>query len=309
MTFKQLEALLWIVRLGGFSQAARQLHMTQSALSKRIQELESAVGAPVFDRTQRAARLTHMGEEVYAVAGELLQHRDAAIEKLRCAEIPVTRARLGVTELTAMTWLPRLVQAMNRELPSIGIDPCVQSTAALCEMVGENSIDLAIVPIDQSRPSLVAEPIGRVRNAWFCRPGLVDTSRLMPVEHLASHRLLTQGSQSGTGRAYGEWMKTVGLRPADYIASDNLIALIGMTVSGLGVSYLPEACVRPLVEARQLDMIRTRPRLPDIEYGVVYRKEGSKAWLHSIVKLARQCCDFSRTFQSAYASDISRSSR
>ena len=63
MTFKQLEAIYWVTQLGGFSQAADKLHTTQSAISKRVQELETLFGTPLFDRTQRTSRLTEKGEE------------------------------------------------------------------------------------------------------------------------------------------------------------------------------------------------------------------------------------------------------
>lgn len=61
MTFKQLEALFWIVQAGGFSQAAVRLHTTQSAVSKRVHELEEMFETPLFDRTQRSAKLTAKG--------------------------------------------------------------------------------------------------------------------------------------------------------------------------------------------------------------------------------------------------------
>jgi len=62
MTFKQLEAVFWIVKAGGFSQAAVRLHTSQAAVSKRVQELESSFDIQIFDRSGRSARLTERGE-------------------------------------------------------------------------------------------------------------------------------------------------------------------------------------------------------------------------------------------------------
>lgn len=61
ITFKQLEAVFWVVQLGGFAPAANKLHTTQSAVSKRVQELESLFETPLFDRSLRSARLTEKG--------------------------------------------------------------------------------------------------------------------------------------------------------------------------------------------------------------------------------------------------------
>ena len=60
-TFKQLEAVYWVVKTGGFAQAASKLHTTQSAISKRVHDLEELFDTPLFDRSQRNAHLTEKG--------------------------------------------------------------------------------------------------------------------------------------------------------------------------------------------------------------------------------------------------------
>jgi DNA-binding transcriptional LysR family regulator len=82
MTFKQLEALYWIAQLGGFAAAADRLHTTQSAISKRVRELEQLFEIELFDRSLRTARLTDKGQEMFVLAKKLLEDRDAAIERL-----------------------------------------------------------------------------------------------------------------------------------------------------------------------------------------------------------------------------------
>src|ERR1043165_6680375 len=72
VSLRQLEALHWIEQLGTFERAAAHLNTTQSAISKRIQELEHATGLNLFDRSQRGARLTERGEELVAIAREML---------------------------------------------------------------------------------------------------------------------------------------------------------------------------------------------------------------------------------------------
>src|SRR6185437_2713914 len=64
ITLKQVEALYWIAELGSFEAAALRLNTTQSAISKRIQELESRFDLEIFDRSRRTACLTPKGEEI-----------------------------------------------------------------------------------------------------------------------------------------------------------------------------------------------------------------------------------------------------
>lgn len=61
MTLKQIEAFVWVVRLGTFAAAAKRLNTSQSTMSTRVLELESTLGAALFDRQSAPARLTPRG--------------------------------------------------------------------------------------------------------------------------------------------------------------------------------------------------------------------------------------------------------
>src|ERR1700744_5848725 len=82
ITLKQLEAVYWVARLGTFAAAADRLHTTQSAISKRVNELEVFFSTPLFDRSHRAPRLTPKGRELLDTAEEMLQSRDRLLEKM-----------------------------------------------------------------------------------------------------------------------------------------------------------------------------------------------------------------------------------
>ena len=76
ITLKQLETLYWIARVGTFERAAARLNTSQSAVSKRMQELERASLIEIFDRSQRGAKLTVKGEELLGIAEKMLELHD-----------------------------------------------------------------------------------------------------------------------------------------------------------------------------------------------------------------------------------------
>src|SRR5262245_32007330 len=123
ITLKQIEALVAIVRLGTFEGAARKLNTTQSTVSKRIRELETTTGITLFDRSRRGARLTEMGEHLFMLGEEMLSLRDGVTSLKEASQIPARRLRLGVTELCALTWLPRLVAALREKYPTVVVEP------------------------------------------------------------------------------------------------------------------------------------------------------------------------------------------
>lgn len=302
-TFKQLEAVYWIVRLGGFAPAAQKLHTTQSAVSKRVQELEALLRQPLFDRAQRSARLTTTGEEVFRMAQGLLTAREEHMRRLQGGEAQARHLRIGVTEVTAMTWLPRFVERIQQAHPRIRIDPEVDSGARLRDKLLAKEIDIMIAADAFREDRFKVTPVGKLRLQWMCRPGVVEHgTRPIKVQILQSHRILTQGPQSGTGVLFQDWFKAHGLTSADYVVSNSLIALIGLTVSGFGISYLPPAAVQPMVDQGLLEVLDVRPALPDAQYAAATRRDQGSAFMASIVGLARESCDFSRLYQAAVPS-------
>lgn len=297
MTFKQLEALYWIGSLGSFALAANKLHTSQSAVSKRVHELEAVFDTELFDRTQRTARLTDKGEEMFMLAKSLLEQRDAAIDQFSRVDVIERRVRLGVTELTAMTWLPRWVELIQVHYPKVTLEPDVDSSVNLREKVLADELDLIIVPDAFTDTRIPSKAVGRVESAWMCKPGLVDARQPVRLHELANHQMLLQGSKSGTGLLYDSWMRDLGVKPTRPIVIHNLVALIGLTISGLGVSYLPRDAVVQMIKDGSLVEIDVTPALPPVTYVAMYSGEHRSSLLASIIMLAQESCDFTQMFQ------------
>ncbi|MDF3840046.1 LysR family transcriptional regulator [Cupriavidus basilensis] len=294
LTFKQVEAVFWIVQLGSFEAAANKLNASQSAISKRVQELEQTFSLEVFDRSKRTAKLTEKGEELYLYAKELLEKRDEAVERLSAKEVLVRRFRLGVTELTALTWLPRLVAAIKKEYPRVIVEAEVELGATLRERLAAQTIDFIIVPGASVTERFVSTRLAFVENAWMCVPAMAPPQKRIPLPEISSFSLLSQGDLSGTGITYSRFLVEHGVNAAKGFTSNNLVAQIGLTLSGIGVSYLPRECVHYLVEDGTLQEIETDPPLPPIEYVAMYRADHAYALTAKIAQLAATHCDFSK---------------
>ena len=297
MTLKQLEALYWIASLGTFERAAVQLNTSQSAISKRIQELEQACGRAVFDRSQRAVRLTEHGEQVMALGHEMLGLQRRILDLRDGGAVPARRLRLGVTELTALTWLPRLVTELRAIYPSITIEPEVELSRHLLERLHEGSIDLIVIPDIVVDPEFTSVALAEVENAWMARPGLVAHEGALSMEDLARYPVLTQGNRSGSGVFFSRWLRSQGARFERLLTTNSLMAMVGLTVAGLGVSYLPRHCFEPLVQEGKLVVLDAHPALPPVPYALMYRTDSASSFFDTVVDLARTTCNFAIQFQ------------
>lgn len=290
MTFKQLEALYWVAQLGGFLPAAVKLHTAQSAVTKRIQDLESQLDVALFDRTERSARLTDKGHELVAYAKRLLELRDEAATQVGNPAIVCRTLKMGVTELTAMTWLPALIAALHAAYPGVLVEPDVDASVNLRDKLLGDEIDLMIVPNAYDEARFVSEPVGEAGVVWMCKPGLVREPQPMSLADLSRYPLLA--NRSGPGLLLDRWFRAVEFKPQVHMTSNSVVALLSLAVSGLGVTYVQSPSFRHLVSAGLLQELDVRPALPPLQYAAVYKTSRTSEFMASLVRLARETCQF-----------------
>src|SRR5690606_33975609 len=159
LTFKQIEALYWVVQLGGFANAAERLNTTQSAITKRIQELETSFNIQIFDRSGQKATLTRTGEDLLELAADLLARRDQMLLKMKGFKPFTGSLRLGITEITAMTWLPQLMHALRAAFPELAVQLKIGMAWNLQQNLLSGQLDMAILHWEIRNPHLESEPL------------------------------------------------------------------------------------------------------------------------------------------------------
>jgi DNA-binding transcriptional LysR family regulator len=294
VTFKQLEALFWISQLGSFEAAATKLNMSQSAISKRVSELEETFNVAMFDRTRRTARLTPRGTLLLEYATDLLSRRDRMLGEVSDKAALVGRFRIGVTELTAMTWLPSLVEAVSEVYPRLQLEPVVEVGAELFRKLEQDHLDLVVLPGVFADARFTQVDLKSVQNVWMCSPRMLDTNRVWTLEELSGYKILTQGTSSGAGLLYQRWFASRGIAFTKTATVNNLLAQVGLTISGLGIAYLPKSCLEHLLERGELSEIKCEPPLPDTHYISLYRADRWVGVSKEIAIMANKLCDFSR---------------
>ena len=147
MEIRHLQYFVAVAETRHFGQAAERLHMAQSPLSQAIRQLESQVGATLFDRTTRRVELTPAGEAFLRDARRILDAVEAAQNRVRL--IGDGRAgllRVGATGLAAFRHLPRLARIAARELPGLVLRFRPDLLTPAQELaLEEDRIDLAVL--------------------------------------------------------------------------------------------------------------------------------------------------------------------
>jgi DNA-binding transcriptional LysR family regulator len=156
-----LRALLAAADAGSLSRAATAEHLTQQALSQRIQRLEGLVGVALLDRTNRGIALTDAGAALVEDARQLLAATERAVGRARSIGTAAPqRLVLGHTLASAAALVPRIVDRLAATLPELTVQVDEMLARDLPDAVRRGAIDVALVPhVDGAYDDLPFEPV------------------------------------------------------------------------------------------------------------------------------------------------------
>ncbi len=290
MTLKQLEAFYWAATCASFAIAAERLHLSVSSLSKRISELEAALGQALFDRRSQRARLTPAGEKLLPRAQALLQQaQDLRASMAQPAEIEGV-CRFGVGELTALTWLPKLVAATRKRYPKLRLEPHVDVGAALRRGVQNGALDFAVVAGNPTAPS--ARALGAARYTWCAAPALAAEQFRVTPDLLRRYPLVTLPREAGTTRILDDWLSASGVGATLPLTCNSWGAVAGLLLEGIGIGILPVSWATALAQRGSLRILRARPALAALPYVYTHRDDDSRPLIDAMYALARRTVDF-----------------
>ena len=276
VTLRQLRAFVLVARLGSFTRAAQAMHVTQSALSLLVRELEGAVNTRLFDRTTRAVALTAAGSEFFPQAQRILSELESAlagVDKFLAKERGTVIVAAPL--LLSSTYLPPILAAFQLKYP--GILVMLQDTlpAQVLPQVSSGQADLGIGTFaaheaDLERTLLFTEAMVAVFPAGHPfstkrRLSWVDlaTQPTLVLRRSSVFRDLTEAGFASAG---------IPLKPA--MEANYAGTLIGMVDAGLGVAIVPGFAVR-LTDKSRIKWLRLEKPVIDREVSLVHRSAAS----------------------------------
>lgn len=292
ITLKQIEALYWVGMLGSFSAAANKLNIAQSTISKRIQEIEDSLQTTFFERDKRSGRLTMKGAEVMPIAEEMLRLQMRMREAVSDNSTYSGTFRCGITELIAITWLPKLFAGIKSAYPELTLEPQVDNLSNLVGRLKDRQIDLLIGPVVTGDDQLTTVSLGAVEQAWMCSPKLYRGPCDIPLAKLAEFPLLQQTAGSGLQLMVSRLLRENGVKVKSVITCNGMVALAKLAKSGFGVTCLPKSKFAPEVKSGKLQVLNTTPAIPPLEFAAAYRRDSVEGLSKSIAALAAEASDF-----------------
>ena len=248
MDTQNLRAFLLVAESGSFSQAAKRLHLTQPAVSKRIAQLEAQLNVSLFDRIGRRISTTEAGEALLPHARAVHLEMQAAQQSVRDLAGEVRgRLRLATSHHIGLHRLPPLLSFFSKAFPAVQLDIDFMDSEKAYELTLQGEVELAVVTLAPSSiVNIVTRPIWLDPLDFMVQEGTQLTrKKALGLKELSQHPAILPGLNTYTGQIVKSLFEQRSL-PIQIAITTNYLETIRMMASvGLGWTVLPRSMRDP----------------------------------------------------------------
>ena len=236
MNLRQLRSVVAVLDNGSFAAAGDRVGLSHAAISVQMQQLETTLGAALFDRSSRPARLTGTGVRIAQLAEEVL----AKIENIKLEAIgaeTVGSVSFGFIPTSVHNLLPRVLNALRQQFPELQVSVKSGLSGELATAVVRRELDYALVttPVieipELDITAIASEPF------YVIGPAGADIDS--DAELLRSMPYIAFNKRTWVGQHIAAKLQQRGIHVTEAIEIDSLEAIENLVADGFGVSIVP----------------------------------------------------------------------
>lgn len=281
ISFRQLRYFAAAAETGQFSMAARQAHVSQSAITNAVLQLEDCLGVKLFDRLPYGVSLTAEGHEFYQHARHILDSlRDAVREPRFRAHAVRGTIRVAASYTVLGYFLPPLLARFRAHYPDVDIDLHDMPRQEIEAAILDGSFELGVVILSNiaGRERFGHQVLIRSRRQLWtstAHPLLgKDYPSLADIAAFPYIQITVDESESSTRR----YWDAKGLAPGIAFRTGSMEAVRGLIAHGFGVTILSDMVYRPWsLEGKRIEARPILDAVPHMEVGLIWRPEAELA--------------------------------
>ncbi|MBC2691233.1 LysR family transcriptional regulator [Pseudomonas kielensis] len=285
MEFKQLRSFIEVVHQGGFTQAAKTLHISQSAVSKQVAQLEHSLGVLLLERLGSQVRLTAAGTVVLQRAEGMLRLRHELLSELDdLSDLRRGELRLGLPLLGSDALFAGLFAEYRRRYPNISVQLLEGGSLNIEQAVlsGELELGGSLLPQD---PQFAWQPFcNEPLDALLAADHPLAGKASVRLEELADTPFLLYQRSFVLNERLLQACQQVGFTPREGGRSGQADFLVALVAAGQGVVLLPRVVARGLVRPGVVRLKLQAPRELRWDIAFIWRQDAylskaAQAWL------------------------------
>jgi DNA-binding transcriptional LysR family regulator len=244
LNLDQLRAFVEVVSRGSFTAAAKELNLTQPAVTHQIHELEKRFNVPLVERLGKRAHLTQAGEKLIEHARQLLDEDSRARSSMRrFADGGIGRVRIGTSMTMLMYALPPILQKLKSSHPQMEVQLKAGLTSGTLKLLKANALDLGLCAMPVADPAFEAVPLFEDDLVAIVPANLGPVPKKVTPAFMGGLPLILGNEESALYRTVTAWLARGGPPPKPVMTFDNVEAIKSLAAVGLGASIVPSMCL------------------------------------------------------------------
>jgi LysR family transcriptional regulator for metE and metH len=254
---KHLKLVQAIQQERSITRAGAKLHLTQSAVSHQLKEIEDRLGTELFTRGRHELSLTPAGDRVLTAAAVVLDelhHAEEDVAKL--AGKPRGSVRISTECYTAYHWLPKLVKKFSAKHPHVAVEIKVDATYRAIDALLEGALDLALTNDAVRNDRLRFKKVFDDELVALMPPGhpLAQREYLRPQDFAGESLVLPSSLQDSY--FFQNFLSPASVTPEQWCKVPLTEAIVGMVAEGMGISVVARWLVQPYLKSSSLLAVR-----------------------------------------------------
>jgi DNA-binding transcriptional LysR family regulator len=287
LELSELRSFLVLAHYLHFGDAAEALHVSQPALTKQIQKLESKVEGPLLIRGYRRVSLTPAGEILRDRAQDLLREAEMAEEMARLAvrgRAGLLRIGFGIASLAA--GLPDILTRFRQNFPAVQVSLRDMSTPNQIEALEQREIDVGFVRLPVERPDLVTVPVLEERLVAAIPKGMSYRKGLASLCNEPFVVIARSVSASFVDHLV-RTCQAAGFSPRIVQEANELFTVLNLVRGGVGVSLVPRSA--NLMHVPNVRLLDTGLDEAKWKIGLAWRKAHPlEPLVHNFIRIVRE---------------------
>ena len=272
MNLQHLRYFLAVARTGGFTQAAREMHVTQPTVSSGVSELERNLGVQLFNRDSRHVALTSEGRLLMSYAIQVEDLLEEAGERLERRDLePGEGFQFGAIDAAVIYLLPEILKEYMRSYPGVALKTQVDPSRYLVEDLLMNRSEFALIHLPYAHPKIDTVSIYRDEMPLVVGAGHRFAQRsVVDLAEVVEEPLILFHADSVSRKVVDEKLAEAGLELGAVMELRSPEAMRKLVEAGVGISFLPQLAVRESLESGALQKVGV--------HGVAFEREIGVAW-------------------------------
>jgi len=274
INFELYKIFYYVAKSKSFSDAAAKLHVSQSAVSQAIKNLEDKTGSQLFYRKTREIKLTYEGEILF-------KHVEQAYNFIKTAESKLLESqnlengeiKIGVSDTICKYYLINPIGKFIQMYPKVKIQVFNRTSRQILNILKEGIIDFGIVTLPVHSKGIEVENYISVEDIFVASNKFIELADTpISLTELSSYPLLMLDKNSSTRQNIDSFFQKKQLSLVPEIELESIDLLLEFAKIGLGIAHVLKESAVPFIDKGELFEIKLKEKLPIRKLGIVTMK-------------------------------------